>query len=216
MKAIFDRAAARYAATPRFYHYAKAKLPLDPAFAAIVDLLRDSPLPLLDLGCGMGLLGVCLREAGYQGVITGVDVDEKKIAAAKRALGADNAGYTVGDALNFPAHSGNVVMLDVLNYFTNEEQRRLLTRVADSVAPGGLAIVRSAVEEPGWRFNATRFGEWIIRASGWIPTSGWNFPKKENIERPFLEKGFTEELKPLWGLTPFNSYLFVFRRVPVS
>jgi 2-polyprenyl-3-methyl-5-hydroxy-6-metoxy-1,4-benzoquinol methylase len=212
MKAIFDRAAARYAGTPRFYHYAKAKLPLDPAFAAIVELLRDSTLPLLDLGCGMGLLDVCLREAGYKGTITGVDVDEKKIAAAKRALGVDGGGFAVGDALNFSAHAGNVVMLDVLNYFTTEEQRRLLERVAASVAPGGLAIIRTAVDEPGWRFNATKVGEWIIRASGWIPTSGWNFPKKENVERPFLEKSFTEELKPLWGLTPFNGYLFVFRR----
>ena len=33
-----------------------------------------------------------------------------------------------------------------------------------------------------------------------------------HLAKDIATLGFTAEVRPMWGLTPFNSYLFVFRR----
>lgn len=38
------------------YHYTRSKLGSDPLYPGICDALRDTTAPLLDLGCGLGLL----------------------------------------------------------------------------------------------------------------------------------------------------------------
>src|SRR5437764_15344928 len=45
-------------------HYVKSKLRRDPIFPAAYELLRGSDEPILDLGCGIRVLGVYLRERG--------------------------------------------------------------------------------------------------------------------------------------------------------
>ncbi|MFL6595491.1 MAG: class I SAM-dependent methyltransferase, partial [Chthoniobacterales bacterium] len=45
-------------------HYVGSKLRRDGVFAAAYELLRDSDQPILDIGCGVGLLPFYLRERG--------------------------------------------------------------------------------------------------------------------------------------------------------
>ena len=46
-------------------HYAGRKLRRDPIFPAAYELLRESNEPLLDVGCGVGLLAFYLRERNF-------------------------------------------------------------------------------------------------------------------------------------------------------
>jgi hypothetical protein len=62
------------------------------------------------------------------------------------------------------------------------------------------------------RFALTRLEEWFVKFSRWIPVSGSNFPTRAEVSAPFRRAGFQEEIRPLWGLTPFNSYFFSYRR----
>jgi len=139
-------------------------------------------------------------------------VDGKKIQIAQDLLGAEGATFHAGDALDFSPHSGDIVMLDVLHYFDDDQQQRLLEKIASSLAPGGVALIRVTLNDKSWRFTATKLEEWFVHASGWIPTSGWNFPTRDEVGRPFLAAGFSQDARPMWGITPFNSYLFTFRR----
>jgi hypothetical protein len=41
--------------------YVRGKLRHDPIYAAGLELLKDSPRPVLDVGCGIGLLACWLR-----------------------------------------------------------------------------------------------------------------------------------------------------------
>ena len=86
MNSPLREAAARYKPWPNLYFYAMGKIALDPAYPAVVSLLRDSQRPLLDLGCGMGLLAAYLRANGHRAPILGFDVDEEKIGVAQRVL----------------------------------------------------------------------------------------------------------------------------------
>src|ERR1700682_5527064 len=62
-KTACARVAARF---PRGWlrSYAKSKLRRDPIFPEAYELLHDSKGPLLDVGCGVGLLAFYLRERG--------------------------------------------------------------------------------------------------------------------------------------------------------
>jgi 2-polyprenyl-3-methyl-5-hydroxy-6-metoxy-1,4-benzoquinol methylase len=212
MSSALREAASRYRRWPNLYCYAIGKIALDPAYPAVAAIIRDSQHPLLDLGCGMGLLASYLRANGHRAPILGLDVDEAKVEVAQQVLAGAGEGFRAEDAMHFPAHSGDIVMLDVLHYFSDEEQQRLLEKIAASIAPRGVALIRLALNESNWRFAATKFEEWFVHFCRWIPKSGWNFPTREEVFLPFGERDFIGDVRPMWGLTPFNSHLFAFKR----
>jgi len=206
--------AARYREWPSLYYYALGKIWLDPAYPAVAEILRDSPRPLLDIGCGMGLLAGYLRANGHRAEISGMDVDAEKVALAQKLLGQEQAHFHAGDAMDFPNHSGDVVMLDVLHYFSDEQQPQLLKKIAASVAPGGVALIRVALNQPNLRYAVTQLEESFVKLVRWIPTTGRNFPTRDEVVAGFPEMEFAADVRPMWGCTPFNSYLFSFRRKP--
>jgi SAM-dependent methyltransferase len=212
MSSPLRQAAERYKRWPNLYYYAIGKIALDPAYPAVAKFLRDSARPLLDLGCGIGLLAAYLRASGYRAPIFGLDVDREKIDIAGKVLTGNGERFSAGDAMDFPEHYGDIVMLDVLHYFGDEDQQRLLRKIAASIAPGGVAMIRLALNEPNWRFAATKAEEWFVHFSRWIPVHGWNFPTREEVLKPFAQDGLESDVRPMWGWTPFNSYLFTFRR----
>ena len=58
------------------YWYARIKLATDPLYAGVGAVLARTEEPVLDLGCGIGLLGHTLRAQGFSGDYRGVDIDE--------------------------------------------------------------------------------------------------------------------------------------------
>jgi 2-polyprenyl-3-methyl-5-hydroxy-6-metoxy-1,4-benzoquinol methylase len=210
MNSAIRATAARYRRWPNLYYYALGKLWLDPAYPFVAEALRGSSRPLLDIGCGMGLLAVWLRQHGHSGRITGMDVDAAKVAIANAVL--TDAHFVAGDARDLPAHQGDVVMLDVLHYFSDADQTTLLRNIAAAVGPGGGLWIRVTLADRSLRYRLTQFEEWFVHASGWIPTSGWNFPTANEVADPLRAEGLTVSARPMWGVTPFNSYLFTARR----
>lgn len=202
------------------YHgYSFCKLRTDPVYAAVAQRLLPSDLPLIDLGCGLGLCAFSLREQGFTAPVYGVDRDQPKIAMAQRlAQHYPPATFRVLDALDpaalQPPHGqpGHIVMLDVLHYFPPEVRRELLERIGQAVAPGGWAIFRTSPASPGWRHGLVRLEEWLIHKTRWMKVPAIAFPTIEEITEPFAEMGFSVEVRPLWGKTPFNSHLFAFRK----
>ncbi len=206
------RAAWRYRRWPWLFIYAHGKIWLDPGYPAVREELRGSALPLLDLGCGVGLLASYLRAGGFKARIEGVDADPGKIEIANRAVADERTSFAAGDVRDFTTWSGNVVMLDVIHYLDDAAQRALVAKIVAGVAPGGVALIRLTLDEPNWRFAATKVEEWWIQLSRWIPARGGNFPTRGKMDAAFPGGEFTCVARPMWGLTPFNSYLFVYRR----
>lgn len=201
-------------------NYAMCKLASDPVYRAVQQRLHPADLPLLDIGCGIGLCAFYLRECGYTGPISGVDVDSPKIAAARKHASKHyrQVAFDIGSGDDpsiftpFRERAGHVVMLDVLHYFNVEAQRFVLSRMAEAVAPGGWAILRATPRDGSWRFRCTAAEEWLIQRIGWMKAPPMHFPTIEQVVAPFEEAGFAAEVRPLWGRTPFNSYLFAFQR----
>lgn len=208
-----DRIARRYEGR-WLQGYARGKLRSDPAYAAAFELLKDAPLPVLDVGCGVGLLEFYLRERGFAGRLTGFDFDGGKIAQAQRiAATCEGIEFTLGDTAEaLPAgERGHVVIFDVLHYLPPHAQGELLDRVAERVAPGGRCLIRETPRDESWRFRVTQVEEFLIHAIFWMKSRAVYFPSVEEVIAPFERRGFTAEVRPLWGRTPFNSHLFILR-----
>ena len=116
------------------YYYTQAKLRTDPLYPGVLAELRSTTAPVLDLGCGLGLLAHALRADGQTLGYHGVDVDASKIRRAQHiaqrsALG--NTQFAVVDlSVAWPQHSGSVTILDVLQYLQADMQAILLHSVA--------------------------------------------------------------------------------------
>ena len=195
--------------------YVMGKLTSDPAYAATVAAIAGTQLPLLDLGCGIGLLGQYLSAQGHRLPYVGLDHDERKIAAGQRA--AQRAGLDAtmtlhhADAAELPALSGHVALLDMLHYLPAERQPALLQAAIRHLAPQGCLIIRNVLREPNWRFHVTRLEEFFLRASGWIPGGAQHYPTADELRVPLEDAGLDVRIEPLHGRTPFNSYLIVAR-----
>jgi SAM-dependent methyltransferase len=206
---------ARHYAHRGHQWHARWKLACDPAYDAVADLLRGAPLPLLDIGCGIGLLGQYLQ-AGHAGTpYIGVDHDPRKIAAAREAAAAagldSDMDLRCADAATLPPVHGHVALLDVLHYLHAAQQQALLQVALAHLAPEGTLVVRNVLREPNWRFHATRVEEFFLRVSGWIPGGAQHYPDAEELCAPLRQAGLDVQVSPLRGRTPYNSYLLVGR-----
>lgn len=211
----FRQIAARFAGRPSLWCYIIGKLALDPAYDTVREHLRGSSCPIVDVGCGLGLLAHYLRDYGCRAPFIGCDLDSRKIAlatAAARRGRLTDVSFRCADAADVFCGPADVVLLDVLHYLDMDRQAELLTRLASHVASGeGRVIIRTTPRERSWRYGATVLEEYWTRLSRWIPVGGAiNFPSRETVLEPFLAAGCRCDVRPLWGCTPFNSHLFVF------
>ncbi|MGH8045994.1 MAG: class I SAM-dependent methyltransferase [Chthoniobacterales bacterium] len=209
----FRRIAANFDCSIFTRGYIVGKLATDPAYAAVLRTFGGSELPLVDIGCGLGLLAHYLRGHGFRASIRGYDFDTRKIHMARGAAakaGLNDVQFEIGDAADHAPRTANIVLLDVLHYLDADTRKQLLTELAGHAQTGGAVLIRGAVRERSWRYRVTVAQEFWTRWSGWIPSpSPIAFPTLEEIVAPFHAAGCRCEVQPLWGRTPFNSRLII-------
>ena len=198
------------------YFYSRAKLASDPLYPGVCDALRGSDAPLLDLGCGLGLLAHALRADGIELPYRGVDNDAGKIAraqaaAAHRAL--DDAAFDCVDlARGIPAHRGSVAILDVLQFIAPEAQARTLDAAVAMLTPGAKLVIRTGLDDGGGRARVTRAVDVFSRVLGWMNAGPRRYPDADELRARFDRAGLRSEFTPLYGRTPFNNWRIVATR----
>jgi 2-polyprenyl-3-methyl-5-hydroxy-6-metoxy-1,4-benzoquinol methylase len=195
--------------------YVGSKVKTDPLYGAVYDELAGSALPLLDLGCGLGLLAFYLRERGLEFPIHGLDYDPRKIASATKvaaSLSHRALHFATHDAREgLPAHQGNVTILDILQFFTPAEQEVLLGLAVERVAAGGKLVIRSGLRDDSRRFKVTVFCDYVAKATAWMKAAPTHYPAAVDFERLLAPHGRLR-ISPLWGGTPFNNHLIVLEK----
>jgi len=196
--------------------YVKGKLAMDPAYAATAALIKHRPMPLLDIGCGIGLLGQYLHARGIVTRYLGVDSDPRKIEAGNRALrqaGLDGVlQLRQTDGTSQQPIRGHVALLDVLHYLPRDGQHALLDNAIAHLAPGGLLVIRNVLRERSWRYAYTRVSEFFLSASGWMRVGAQHYPSADELRRQLETAGLTVTIRSLHGKTLFDSYLLVAAR----
>ena len=197
-------------------HYVKSKLRTDPIFATAYQILCESRAPLLDVGCGVGLLPFYLRERGLLQSMIGLDIDGSKLrrghAVARanyRDIDLREQDVAVEDDATF---RGNVAVFDLLHYLSPAAQQILLPRLAAHVPVGGLFLIRDSPRDGSARFWMTYAGEILAQAVSWNVGVPLHFPTVASLHDAFREEEWTRREQPAWGRTPFNNRLYVFQR----
>jgi len=196
-------------------NYVRGKLRRDDVYPAAYELLRNSAEPLLDVGCGVGLLAFYLRERGCFQKVVGLDVDARKIRfgagiTAKNYRDVDLRFHDVAETI--PEFFGNVALFDVLHYLSPAKQAALLRRLSRCIGPGGLLIIRDSPREQRPRYWLTWLAEKFAQAISWNRDGPLYFPSRAGIAAAFDAADFARETRPLWGASPFNNHIFIFRR----
>lgn len=196
------------------YYYTLTKLRTDPLYPGVLDALRGTTAPVLDLGCGLGLLLHALRLDGQTQDWHGVDIDADKIgrgrAIAERNGIADGARFEVVDlAKGWPPHRGSVAILDVLQYLDAQAQGALLDDTAAMLTPGAKLVIRSGLGDDSRRGRTTRITDRLAHIAGWMQEVPKRYPTRAELESRLHAAGLRVDFRPLYGNTPFNNWLIV-------
>ncbi|WP_181952596.1 methyltransferase domain-containing protein [Vulcaniibacterium gelatinicum] len=198
------------------YHYARLKLGSDPLYPGVLEALRDTHAPLLDLGCGLGLLAHALRRAGLALPYRGVDNDARKIARAReaaRAAALPQVAFEVQDlAAGLPAHRGSVALLDVLQFVPPAAQPAILDGAIAMLTPGAKLVIRTGLDDGSRRARITRGMDAFSRLLGWMNAGPQRYPDPDALQARFAAAGLHAEFAPLHGRTPFNNWRIVATR----
>lgn len=207
-----------HAYLPSRYHfgYAISKLATDPLYGAVQRILASRQAPLLDVGCGIGLLLQHLRAAGIGIDYRGVDIDAAKIdlaVHAAHAAGIERAEFQVWDlGGGFPAHHGSVSILDVLQYLDPAVRDDVLDGASRCIDDEGVLIIRAGLDDGSWRAGFTRITDRAGHLVRWMKTPPRSQPTRADLATLLARHGFKSEFHPAWGRTPFNNWLVVAAR----
>ena len=58
----------------------------------------------------------------------------------------------------------------------------------------------------------TWLAEKFAQAISWNLAASLHFPSRASIDGVFSAREFERESRPLWGASPFNNHIFIFRR----
>jgi SAM-dependent methyltransferase len=196
--------------------YTRSKLLTDPLYDGVYRELESSGLPLLDIGCGLGILAMYLRERGWNNPVFGFDYDANKIKRGESML--ERGAYAEislkqGDArTGLPDHQGDVSILDIMQFFNEDEQTALLAEAGKRVAPNGRLIIRSGLKEKNLRFFITWLVDVFAKCTLWMKAAPIHYPTAEFFRSVLEAQGFVVRIRPFWGKTPFNNYLILASR----
>ncbi len=229
--AVMRAAADRYLlASMTAWEFARGKLRGDPVYrAAVCDgLLHDGDV-LIDIGCGTGLMLALLDEASQAAgagrwpagrraparftQLIGIELRPRVANTARRILGsaATILGQDIRDAA-LPAAAA-VLVFDVLHMLPAEDQETLVARLASTLEPGGVLLLREADAGGGWRFTLVRLGN-TLKA---IATLNWrqrfHFRTEAEWQRLLASHGLVTRVRPMGEGTPFANVLLEARRV---
>jgi dolichyl-phosphate beta-glucosyltransferase len=157
---------------------------------------------ILDLGCGHGLFAIAAARLEPGREVIGIDHDQARIALARAgAQGLPNIRFASGtlsdpDARGEahaassgakPATASGVSIIDVMHYFPEPAQERLLSQAFDALEPGGTLIVREVDPSGGLMSAFNRFYERMATLTGFTRSE-----QKEKLH--FRERADWEEL----------------------
>jgi Methylase involved in ubiquinone/menaquinone biosynthesis len=167
---------------------------------------------VLDLGCGHGLFAFAAAEGAPRRTVIGIDHDAPRIALAREAA-HDLPGLTfaTGDILSPPdGQHAAVALIDLMHYFTPEDQERLLHNAFDRLQPGGRLILREVDPQHGPASLVNRVYEKIVTTIGFTRTrkEGFHFRTRQQWEAAMEHAGFRATSMPL-SFFLFADVLFV-------
>ncbi len=190
-------------------NFVKWKLRLDKVFPLL--LREDLGVgPVVDLGCGYGIVLALVGYGTADRRLFGCDIDEHRIAAARGALAPLKAELSIADARTFELReAGLILIIDVLQYLESEEQLTLLKKCCSSLLPAGKLIFRVPdISAPGLRAKLTIAFDrlvFLLHRTEARPT----VLSRVEYRRALQSEGMTVREQPFVNRIPLAHVLFI-------
>ena len=154
----------------------------------------DEALDILNLGCGYGFLDYFLFLKNKKRNILGVDYDEEKIMLANNNyIKNKNINFKQGDLRNysFEKQYDVIFVMDVLHYFSAENQEKILIQSIENLNQNGILFIRDGVSNLAEKHKKTKLTEFF--------SSKFGFNKKDEAFH-FFDQAFIENLAKKYHL----------------
>jgi len=155
---------------------------------------------ITDIGCGYGFMAYMLSFLSDKRTITGIDYDQEKIETASHVPAKnDRLQFIHGDVLQMELPvSKAFILADVLHYFPEDEQEKLLVRCMEKLDKGGIMIIRDGDRKMEKKHFGTRLSEFFSTRTGFNQTRGDEkklyFTSREKIMKILMEHGMEAEI----------------------
>jgi len=213
-----NRALARYGDAPivaRLFVHGRAFL----SDLAIVERYVPKKGFIVDLGCGHGLFACVLREASPTRRVLGIDLDERKIDVARKAIRDTQwlrfeVGNIVSDA---PPKCDGVTIVDVLYLLPFDQQEQVLRNAASALGEGGPLVVKSQERRLDPRY-ALAYAQEIVTVSLGFTRGGRDrffFPSREEALAMFERAGFVVDVVEMHR-RPYTDVVYLARKAPLK
>jgi 2-polyprenyl-3-methyl-5-hydroxy-6-metoxy-1,4-benzoquinol methylase len=169
--------------------------------------------PILEVGCGHGLLSLYLALASPGRRVTGVDVDEDKLAAARTAAAAGglDATFELVHGATLPEGPwAGIAIVDVLYLLGAADQGALLRSCAERLSPGGTLVVKEMAPVPRWkaRWNAVQETA-AVKILGITEGEQLTFLPPAELSAAMADGGLTVRDRPVHRGYPHPHHLLV-------
>ena len=124
-------------------------------FPAVAEVIPKAGR-ILEVGCGHGLFSAYLALQSAERHVAGIDIDERKIKAARRAATRAPDTARLAFELAAPGQLPNgpydaIAVVDVMYLLDRDEQEELVTALAARLAPGGVLAIKEMDVQPRWK-----------------------------------------------------------------
>ncbi len=182
--------------------------------ATLVDAVPTGS-DVLDIGCGGGLLLICLASAGRIHSAHGIDSSSGAIETARKAA-IRLRSFIQGPTPNFECRSVEkglpdgtfpvVCLIDVLHHVSPIAQEKAFRDAVAKVRPGGILLYKDMCDRPFWRAGMNRLHDLVI-AKQWI-----HYVPIESVDRWALDCGLQIERAQRISILWYGHELRVFRK----
>jgi 2-polyprenyl-3-methyl-5-hydroxy-6-metoxy-1,4-benzoquinol methylase len=171
---------------------------------------------VLDLGCGHGAFALYLAATAPERAVTGVDVDEAKLASARRGAARADLPVRFVHAADGALPAGPwdaIAVVDVLYLVGRAAALTLVDDAARALAPSGALVVKEIDVRPRWKYELARAQEIVsTRVTRITEGTGVAFVPPDELEARMVGAGLTVDRLPLGRGSPYPHLLFVGRR----
>jgi 2-polyprenyl-3-methyl-5-hydroxy-6-metoxy-1,4-benzoquinol methylase len=177
--------------------YTRTKFKICPLLA--IEPLLPRAGRVLDLGCGNGLFAAILKLGSPERIISGFDLDEKKIDAARTAF-KNWAGmiFSVGDLIHSEYPAADIItIIDVLYLIPLDAQEAVLRKCHAALSAGGVLAFKDMDTRPRWKYAWNMIQETLaVKIIGFTLGGRFYFQSRENFTALLDRVGFDVEVVP--------------------
>lgn len=141
---------------------------------------------IVDIGCGEGAFSIYSAISSKKRVVSGVDIDARRIAIARKAGKIiNNATFYKKNALSWKRKVNGIVISDVFHHLSLNDQYKFLKQSYNNLQKGGVLVIKEINKDDTIRSRLSRLWDFIL-----YPGDKINYWSRSKLISKLNKQGF--------------------------